>query len=886
MASRTDYGKRRRDSRSRSRSNSREKRDKYFGETKYKDVERVEHDINEYGDNSIPKAIVTEENGEISCSIEETNRIRALLGMKPLNVGVASKEVQAVENFTAKREEEKRALETAALREKIEKAKNKRLLREKLGGATLSDVQTTSNIDSNTAAEDDTALLSAAEWVKRSRKVELSHKEKEKQKAALAAKRLLDAEMEDLEGGYLPSKSINKKNDKNENKYTASDLKGISVMHSVNDFDIGKEVILTLADSTILGDGDGDTLNEGTDILENVNMTETEKKADADKRAKRARQPVYSGIDDDEFEEGMQPGSKRSILSHYDPEKKRGPRIILGDAGVVSSTSAKGSSLVDNGEDALVDDSQLVLGGKKRVKDSLQTTVSDVNDFYTAAEYATFSKPKKDKSKKKERRAHLKKVSEGLDSWRDEESASTSWQDNYEDSENVSFKESIEALDASSSSNSAPSRDHGSRSKRDVSSATSAALLDESQRLDGWQQAKKNAADKSRKIFVSSVNTSASISSIRSSINSNVEDDDAEIAQSLARARRVALLKKNTEENIGDGGVLDDIGAARAIEVMQKSQNVTNAVNESKMDTGELKSGIGGNNDDDVDAEGRKPNGSLVFTSTTEFTARLQARLSEQARARAEIALKSASSSSLNSMRDALSSSNLSDYGNDGEVDNYVHTKDMHMGDKEENYNLTAMDVEKGDNEFEYEGSNESGRAALLEGKDNEDGLEDDQLGFVHQQPLVRRGMAATLALLQSTGELNNRQTLVGRTNDEREIDPSADDGAVKLEYRDEHGRKLTQKEAFRQLCYKFHGYGPGLNKREKRIKAMEQLNKAGSTVAATDKGTMGSLVKAQTAMGQAHITVQGGSNSATTSTNMAILQKKIAKQAMKLKEK
>lgn len=37
---------------------------------------------------SIPKAQVTESSsGEVSCSIEETNRVRALLGLRPLDVG-------------------------------------------------------------------------------------------------------------------------------------------------------------------------------------------------------------------------------------------------------------------------------------------------------------------------------------------------------------------------------------------------------------------------------------------------------------------------------------------------------------------------------------------------------------------------------------------------------------------------------------------------------------------------------------------------------------------------------------------------------------------------------------------------------------------------------
>ena len=54
------------------------------------------------------KATVVEENGEISCSIEETNRIRALLGLKPLQEKSKSAEVIAVENFRAKKEKEDR----------------------------------------------------------------------------------------------------------------------------------------------------------------------------------------------------------------------------------------------------------------------------------------------------------------------------------------------------------------------------------------------------------------------------------------------------------------------------------------------------------------------------------------------------------------------------------------------------------------------------------------------------------------------------------------------------------------------------------------------------------------------------------------------------------
>lgn len=45
----------------------------------------------------------------------------------------------------------------------------------------------------------------------------------------------------------------------------------------------------------------------------------------------------------------------------------------------------------------------------------------------------------------------------------------------------------------------------------------------------------------------------------------------------------------------------------------------------------------------------------------------------------------------------------------------------------------------------------------------------------------------------------------------------------VKLEYIDDNGRLLSEKEAFRYLSHKFHGKGPGKNKIEKRMRKSEQ---------------------------------------------------------------
>ena len=60
---------------------------------------------------------------------------------------------------------------------------------------------------------------------------------------------------------------------------------------------------------------------------------------------------------------------------------------------------------------------------------------------------------------------------------------------------------------------------------------------------------------------------------------------------------------------------------------------------------------------------------------------------------------------------------------------------------------------------------------------------------------------------------------MIGRAKDTRGIDPSSEEFGVNIDYRDKNGMKLTQKQAFRELSYKFHGFGPGKKNKEKRTK-------------------------------------------------------------------
>ena len=89
-------------------------------------------------------------------------------------------------------------------------------------------------------------------------------------------------------------------------------------------------------------------------------------------------------------------------------------------------------------------------------------------------------------------------------------------------------------------------------------------------------------------------------------------------------------------------------------------------------------------------------------------------------------------------------------------------------------------------------------------------------------EPLVGSSMAATLSLLNRTGELKDKKVIAGRAKDKlHDFNFSGD--RIKLEYKDNFGRHLTPKEAYRQLSYKFHGVRPGRKKQEKILRKLKE---------------------------------------------------------------
>ena len=86
------------------------------------------------------------------------------------------------------------------------------------------------------------------------------------------------------------------------------------------------------------------------------------------------------------------------------------------------------------------------------------------------------------------------------------------------------------------------------------------------------------------------------------------------------------------------------------------------------------------------------------------------------------------------------------------------------------------------------------------------------------------RGVGSTLDLLKESGTLEREEIIVGRANDAAPIkDLNKPGDLVVLEYRDDQGRLLTPKEAYRQLKYQFRGEGPGPRKQKLRDQQLQR---------------------------------------------------------------
>ncbi|UYV72976.1 SART1 [Cordylochernes scorpioides] len=239
-------------------------------------------------------ALTSDGQSHESLSIEETNKLRAKLGLAPLKLDSndgggegdgGSKEPEEV--FVPTLNLGKEAW-LQKMRERVALQRQKRRDTEKLRQVKL-------------IAEQIPDQESATDWVLRSRQLQ-----KEKEEAGKRAK-LLEAQDQEFGVDQLGSEEFSKEVPRK--SYSSKDLKHLTIGHSQNVFQEGRDVILTLKDQ--------DVLDEGEEVLENVNIVDN-LKAIQNVENKKAR-PGYQAYQEPEFDEfGIL--KKRNILSKYDEE--------------------------------------------------------------------------------------------------------------------------------------------------------------------------------------------------------------------------------------------------------------------------------------------------------------------------------------------------------------------------------------------------------------------------------------------------------------------------------------------------------------------------------------------------------------------------------------
>ena len=228
-----------------------------------------------------------------SISIEETNKIRAAIGL-PLLLVPGAGSVPAVDNSSDSEQEdqgstlESRQAEGYANWKRLEEeaeAKAKRDAKNEAIKKARDTAKRFAKLEGKGLGEVDDDEQDTRAWLKGQKK-----RQKQVEKA-----RRLEQELAERE---------------QQAQYTAEDLAGVQVGHELDEFEAGGEQVLTLKDTTI------DENEEEGDELENVELKEREKLSE--KLDLKKKRPVYDPNDLD--------NEKETILAQYDEEidgKKR-----------------------------------------------------------------------------------------------------------------------------------------------------------------------------------------------------------------------------------------------------------------------------------------------------------------------------------------------------------------------------------------------------------------------------------------------------------------------------------------------------------------------------------------------------------------------------------
>jgi U4/U6.U5 tri-snRNP-associated protein 1 len=752
----------------------------------------------------------------IELSVEETNKLRAELGLAPLRVDT-DQQTNAAGGQQEGASEELLELSVAETNN----------LRERLGLAPL---KTDATVVQHAPATNELEVKQTAERIER---VRLKRQVQDGIQTKFAAQSLGAESTSDAKSWAQQmrtkqttdkTKVTAKRAHEEQAAYDETDLKGLNVGHSLAELQEGSTTVLTLADAPLLKTREDISnkvmgLNDDDVHLENVNLAEERLVQDGLREKRKVelgmgRAGGYAGFDDDEFEElgGTQAPSRFARTAMEDTKGK-------------TKTKQKGfqiGAMLEEQDAALESDLFAIHEGRAI---SLEPAHADVaaSDFMTVEEDAALKQAKKKAGKFKKEKKEKRKTRTSKRRTDDEE-------EEQEDAPKKGLLEQLEETAVESKVSrkcrranvvdevvETNDKEDGGPMEIDQKPSEAENLMSKRSKYDAVM-AKGN--ERSQQAF-------GNKKKLVSTDMMDEEPDDAFLNAALAKARRLNRLKEMSEASKQKKSGADAVVAA-----VQQSNAAAST---------------------DVAAAGTI---TFAVDETREFTRALLARTEQAER---ELARKK-----------AVKKEPMTDNADTMEIAEKVKS-DVNTAVKEEiaeeevDIHELAKQVKEDDNDVGLDGATGNtvpmGRGVggilnLLKqtgeitrknaGKEEMRGRAKDKRTYEDYEPL---DLSKVVKIDESKANSKDKEFA------NREI---------KLEYRDKHGRLLTRKEAFRDLSYQFHGYGSGKRKEEKKLDqiAREQAEARLASRQAAEgagAGTFGALKATQKATGKAFVVHKTG---------------------------
>nr|CEL65279.1 TPA: Os02g0511500 protein, related [Neospora caninum Liverpool] len=799
---------------------------------------------------------------EISLSVEETNRLRLKLGLKPLRVdtepkakpsqdgdseagGASSSDPHA--HLTAAELEERRRQAARQLAERTEERKRKAVHAAMTGGPTL--------------GEDDDDLDDPAAWVARMRK-------NDKEKRVLASQARVDAahydDSDDESGSGVSGRRGQESPLHPAKRHRGAALAAtdgeqaggdVKVVHDLKDFAEGETVVLTLKDSQILT-ADG-ALNEEMDTLENVALAE-KKKLQKLLREKE-KKTVYDPTEDWEEGEDGQP-KKKEILEHYDAWEReelaaqgKGPPPD-DDRGFVLP-SLQGRELDEPVEvqiELLRERQRLVEREKQKVMGL--TSLAAYHSDGIALTGANLSRQKYDASgpssvvlggereaaaradggageavafRKLKKKKKIQKKKQGAEFWKELLGGKPQEE---EDEEKEAQDDEIKP--AAGGKPRKADRHHGSRGERRERDSKKADSQKQHVReaLEAAETATKHVSPqptssssrreregkdegsdrRSRGKEGSSRVEKAEREGMEEDVEDSEVDDlaaaDRELQESLEKQRRLACLKLREQETEDAQAKTPQV---RLLSLL-RSQAKGRVVEADQLPVDGSSSPSKGK-----DAWAAAPRDRRAgFSATSEAPAEDE----EDETQGLQLSTTTEFCRAIQTPLEKLQSMKQEPYGSSRQRQEKPAHAQQPRGEKRSKSNETA----KEEGEDSDTGDRSEERRNKEKDEDSSEEEEDLETGFMNENPMGH-GLAEALKYLQSKNHYSLDKMRQRRHRpDELPLHKPLGEKDIKIDHRDRYGNVMTPKDAFREISWRFHGKYPSLRKQEKKMKKMD----------------------------------------------------------------